>query len=235
MLLNCGVGEDSGESPGLWGDQTSQSLRKSVLNIHWKDEYWSSNTFATWCFKELTPWKRPWCWERLKAGGEGGNREWDGWMASPTQWTWVWVSSRSWRRTGKPAVLQSMGWQKVGHDWMTARDQAHVSCIARWILNNWTSLKSHPLLIFVLNVGIGLHSRVLCSSLCTLFWVAHGPSPSIELFGTWLNSLDLTAMHSYHKVWVLCRQLAPLLKAHSSKLGDAFPATSVVFRLAFVL
>ena len=53
--------------------------------------------------KNWTPWKRPWCWERLKAG-EGGNRGWDGWMASPTQWTWVWVNSGSWWWTGRPAV-----------------------------------------------------------------------------------------------------------------------------------
>ena len=53
---------------------------------------WNSNTLATWC-KELTHLKRPSCWERLKAGGEGDDREWDGWMASPTQWTWVWVNS----------------------------------------------------------------------------------------------------------------------------------------------
>ena len=65
----------------------------------------------------LTAWKRPWCWERLKAGGEGDDRGWDGWMASPTQWTWVWASSRSWWWTGKPGVLQSMGSQRVGHDW----------------------------------------------------------------------------------------------------------------------
>ena len=88
MLLNCGV-EDSWESLGLQ-DQTSQSWRKSVLNIHWKDWCWSwnSNTLTTWC-EELTHWKRPWCWERLKAGGEGNERGWDGWMASPTQWAWV--------------------------------------------------------------------------------------------------------------------------------------------------
>ena len=54
-------------------------------------------------------WKRPWCWERLRAGGEGDNRGWDGWMASPTQWTWLWVNFRSWWWTGKPGVLQSMG------------------------------------------------------------------------------------------------------------------------------
>ena len=69
---------------------------------------WSSNTLATWC-KELTHWKRPWCWERLRAGGEGDDRGWDGWMASPTQWTWVWASYGSWWWTGKPGVLQSMG------------------------------------------------------------------------------------------------------------------------------
>ena len=85
------------ESLGLEADQTSPSYRKSVLNIHWKDWCWSwsSNTLATW-FEELTHWKRPWCWERLKAGGEGDDRGWVGWMASPTWWTWIWGSSGSW-------------------------------------------------------------------------------------------------------------------------------------------
>ena len=67
---------------------------------------------ATW-FEELTHLKRPWCWEKLKVGGEGDDREWDGWMASPTQWTWVWVNSRSWWWTGRPGVLWSMGLQKL--------------------------------------------------------------------------------------------------------------------------
>ena len=57
--------------------------------------------------------------ERLKVGGEGGNRGWDDWMASPTQWTWVWVNSRSWWWTGRPGVLWFMGSQRVGHDWAT--------------------------------------------------------------------------------------------------------------------
>ena len=70
-----------------------------------------TNTLATWC-EELTHWKRPWCWERLKAGGEGDDRGWDGWMASPTWWTWVWWNSRSWWWTGRPGVLQSMGSQR---------------------------------------------------------------------------------------------------------------------------
>ena len=79
-------------------------------------------SLATWC-EELTHWKRPWCWERLKVGGEGDDRGWDGWMASPTQRTWVWASSGSWWRTGKSGVLQAMGSQRVGHDWATGQQQ----------------------------------------------------------------------------------------------------------------
>ena len=63
--------------------------------------------------------EKTWCWERLKAGGEGDDRGWDGWMASPTQWTWVWVDSRIWWWTGRPGMLQSMGLQRVRHDWAT--------------------------------------------------------------------------------------------------------------------
>ena len=73
---------------------------------------------ATWC-EELTHLKRPWCWERLKAGGEGDDRGWDGWMAPPIRGTWVWVSSGNGWWTGKPGVLQSTGLQRVGHDWVT--------------------------------------------------------------------------------------------------------------------
>ena len=65
------------------------------------------------------PWKRPWFWERLKVGGEADNRERDGWMASPTQWTWVWTRSGRWWRSGKSGVLQSMWSQRVGHNWAT--------------------------------------------------------------------------------------------------------------------
>ena len=63
--------------------------------------------------------KRPWCWERLRAGGEGDDRGWAGWMASLTQWTWVWVGSGSWWWTGSPGMLRSMGSQRVRYDWAT--------------------------------------------------------------------------------------------------------------------
>ena len=95
------------------------------------------NSLATWC-EELTHWKRPWCWERLKAGGEGDNGGWDGWMASLTRWTWVWASSRSWWWTGKPGVLQSMGSQRVGHDWVTELDwNISWSSITITMPNSW--------------------------------------------------------------------------------------------------
>ena len=77
---------------------------------------------------ELTQWKRLWCWEGLGAGGEGDDRGWDGWMASLTRWTWVWVNSGSWWWTGRPGVLRFMGLQRVGHDWVTEL--------------NWTELKA---------------------------------------------------------------------------------------------
>ena len=79
--------------------------------------------------EELTPWKRPWCWERFRAGREGGNREWDGWMASLTQWTWVWANSGRHLRTGKPGMLPFMGSQIVGHDWASEQWQNKI-CIS---------------------------------------------------------------------------------------------------------
>ena len=120
MLSNCGTGEYSWESFGQQKRSNKSILKKINPNIHWKDWWWSwsSNTLATWR-KEPTHCKRPWYWKRLKAGGEGDDRGWDGWMASPTLWTWVWVSSGSWRWTGKPGMLQSIGSQRVGHDWVT--------------------------------------------------------------------------------------------------------------------
>ena len=103
--------------------RSNQSILKEInipkgMNTFWKDWCWSwnSNTLATW-YEELTHLKRPWCWERLKVGGEGDDRGWDGWMALLALWAWVWVSSGSWWWTRKPGVLQSIGLQRVRHDW----------------------------------------------------------------------------------------------------------------------
>ena len=119
MFLNC-VLDKTVESPldskefqpvHPKGNQSEYSLEGWCWS-------WNSNTLATW-WKELNHLKRPWCWERLKAGGEGDNRGWDGWTASSTQWTWVCISSRSWQWTVRPGILQPMGLQRLGHDWVT--------------------------------------------------------------------------------------------------------------------
>ena len=93
--------------------------------------------------EELTHWKRLWFWEGLEAGGEGDDRGWDGWMASPTRWTWVWVNSGNWWWTGRrPGMLQFMGSQRVRHDWATEL--------------NWTEAKAEVLKHF--GVKSHLHS-----------------------------------------------------------------------------
>ena len=107
--------------------RSNQSILKEIspeysLDWRWR---WNSNTLAAWC-EELTHWKRPWCWERLKEEGEGDDRGWDDWMALPTCWTWVWASSRTWWWTGKPGVLQSMGSLRVRHDWATGLNRTSV-------------------------------------------------------------------------------------------------------------
>ena len=101
--------------------RSNQSILKEIspgyssegLKLKLKLQYFGHLMWRTDSFEKT------WCWERLKAGWEGDNRGWDGWMVSPTQWTWVWVNSRSWWWTGKPGVLHSMGSQRVRHYWVT--------------------------------------------------------------------------------------------------------------------
>ena len=101
--------------------RSNQSILKeispgySLEGLIWR---WDSSTLAT-SWEELTHWKRPWCWEGLGAGGEGEDRGWDYWMASPTRWAWVRVNTRCWWWTGWPGMLRFMGLQRVGHDWAT--------------------------------------------------------------------------------------------------------------------
>ena len=150
MLLNCGVGEDSWESLGQQGDQVNPKGNQS-LNIHWRDRCWcwSSSSLATW-FEEQTLWKRPWCWKRLRAGGEEDDGGWDGWMASPTQWTWVWASSASWWWTGMPGMLQFMALQR-GTDlsnWTTiTKVYIHIYITTDWTASiNFNFLKWKPVM-----------------------------------------------------------------------------------------
>ena len=100
--------------------RSNQSILKEIspgcsLDWCWS---WNSNTVSTWC-KELTHLKRPWCWERLRAGGKGGDRGWDGWMVSLSQQTWVWVNSGSWWWAGRLGMLKSIALRRVGHEWAT--------------------------------------------------------------------------------------------------------------------
>ena len=143
MLLNCGVGEDS-RVP--WTARTSnQSILKDIspeyslegLMLKLKLQY-----FGSWC-EELTHWKRPWCWERLKAGGEGDDRRWDGWMASLIQWMSVWANSGRWWRPGKPGVLQSMRLQSQTQlpEWTITTNYLITSQSVQLLIKNWEWLQ----------------------------------------------------------------------------------------------
>ena len=142
------------EFPGtLQGDPTSPFRRRSALGFLRREWCWSwnSSTLATSC-EELTHWKRLWYWEGLRAGGEGDDRGWDGWMASPTRWTWVWVSSGSWWWTGRPGTLRFTGSQRVGHNWGTER--------------NWTEglkhLSNYPKITYFSTVKPELNLSLTC-------------------------------------------------------------------------
>ena len=132
------------------------SSRKSTLNIHWKDWCWnqSSNTLATWC-EELTPWKRSWCWERLKAAGDGDDRGWDGWMASPTmdmslsKLQELVMDREAWR-----AVVQGIA---KGRTWLSNWTQ----------LNIWIYPSKHDGIAWIC---IYVTSDIFSISLCFLFF-----------------------------------------------------------------
>ena len=135
MLLNCGVGEESWESLGLQEDATSPFWRRSALGFLWREWWWSWNSspLATSC-KELTHWKRLWCWEGLGAGGEGGRQRMT-WLDGITDS--MDVSSGSWWWTGRPGMLWFMGLQRVRHDWATelnpTEDRFLVSTYHDWM------------------------------------------------------------------------------------------------------
>ena len=105
--------------------------------------------------QEPTHWKRPWCWERLRAGGEGDDRGWDGWMVSLTQWTWVWANSGRWWRAGKPGVLQSMWSQRVRHNWAT-----EPQLVVRWLRFHASTARGTGSIP-------GLGARVPCAAQCS--------------------------------------------------------------------
>ena len=114
---------------------------------------WNSSTLATWC-GELTHLRRPWCWGRLRAG-EGDDKVLDEWMASPTQWTWVWVNSGSWWWTGRPGVLRFMGSQRVRHNWVTEQNWTELKymsiCLQKKLVVFYTYIQSYILISSLLD------------------------------------------------------------------------------------
>ena len=117
--------------------RSNQSILKEIspgCSLEGMMQSWNCSTLATSC-EELTHWKRLWCGKGLGAGGEGDDRGWDGWMASPTWWTWVLMNSRSWWWTERPGMLRFMGSQRVGHDWATKWNWTEVIIILNetWI------------------------------------------------------------------------------------------------------
>ena len=184
---------------------------------------WRTNSF-----------ERPWCWERLKVGGEGDNRRWDGWMASPTQWTWVWVNSGSWWWTGRPGVLQSMGSQRVGHDWVTElnwTEWSHASLVAQMVKNQSAMQETWVWSLGWeddLEKGMTTHSNILA---WRIPWTSEEPGRrqsmgSQRVRHDWTtNTHTLSApMHRLHThasltlrnlVWPLCSWTVPSLASVS--------------------
>ena len=163
--------------------------------------YSDTEHFRKWIYfrkvtEELTHWKRLWCWEGLGAGGEGDDRGWDGWMASPTRWTWVWVNSGSWWWTRRPGVLQFMRSQRVGHDWVTEL--------------NWTD--SYVLQLDSHNISINSSFPLLYSDLQSHFPSIPVPSPpcfmsitTLLITSYWYSfDRDLCIFLAFLLVFLLC-------------------------------
>ena len=178
MLLNCGVGE---ESPWT-ARRSNQSILKEIspgcslegLMLNLKLQYFD-------LMERGDSLERPWCWERLRAGGEGDSRGWDCSMASPTQWTWVWVDSGSWWWTGRPGVLWFMGSQRVGHNWPTELS---------WT-SNWTTtiIEYRKLPFNPFNCFASLTSGFI--SLCQTHLLVLGSTESLSPIDTFLRTLSV--------------------------------------------
>ena len=192
----------AGYSP--WGLKESVMTGDLALSVHWKDCRWSSNLLSIWC-EELTQLKRPWCWERLKVGGEGDDRGWDGWMASLTQWTWVWVNSRRWWWTGRPGLLQSMGsqsWTQLS-DWTTKEpSQSGQSLSLVWLYNPMN--RSTP--------GLHVHHQLLEFTQTHVHWVGDAIKTSHPLLSPSPPAFNLPQHQGLFKRVSSSHQVAKVLE-----------------------
>ena len=155
------------------------SLEGMMLKLKLQCWSWNSSTLATSC-EELTYWKRLWCWEGLGAGGEGDNRGWDGWMASLTRWTWVWVNSESWWWTGRPGVLRFMQSQSqtLLSDWTELKPAflIHLSKSLKLVYTSsinsdlvWSNYKQYYVILVKLHTYIG-HAVLVHVQLFAMPW-----------------------------------------------------------------
>ena len=177
---------------------------KSVLNIHWKEWCWSwnSNTLATRC-EELIHLKRSWCCERLKAEGEGDERGCDGWMASPTWWTWVLESFGSWWWTGRLGMLQSMGSQSWT-DWVIELI-VQFSSVAQSLLTLCDPMNHSTL-------GLPVHHQLPESTQTHVHWVSDAIQPSHLLSSPSPPALNLSQYQALFKCVSSSHQVAKVLE-----------------------
>ena len=193
MLLNCGAGKNFWEPLAQQEDQTSQSLRKSTLNIHQKDWCWSwrSNTLVTGCKELISVLENTLMLGKIEGKREGGSRGWDGWIASLTQWTRIRANcGRQWR-TEKPGGLQSVMLQRVGHDLVTKQQQQqqqqqNPSIVPHW-LHNTLFRSPQNLLIFC-----------LISSKSPLCHSHHFNKPCWIYFSSWIMPSFLSVRNILH-------------------------------------
>ena len=156
MPSNCGTGEDSWKSLQQWGDQTGQSHGRSTLNIHWKDWYWSwsSSILIIW-YEQMSHWKSPWCWERLRAEGEEGIRGWDGCTVPPKQWIQTWARE-----------CECELWEMV-------RDREAWRATVHGVIKSWTQLGDWTKAVIILSEYVWKHFRWQLSFTLT---VVDGPA-----------------------------------------------------------
>ena len=189
----------------VWYWATTKSIlwnnNISIFSLLWVRAFetpYLGGVYAT-SSEELTHWKRPWCWEGLGAGGKGDDRGWDGWMASPTRWTWVWVNSRSWWWTGRPGVLQFMGLQRVGHGWTTKLNWTELNMCHTLCSGYLEQAVSKPLLLLCVEV---LSSTFL--TLLTIFLLC--PSPILVWFRSDWQSCYPIAIGMSRSLTLTCLQ-----------------------------
>ena len=175
---------------------------------------------ATSC-KELTHWKRLWCWEGLGVGGEGDDRGWNGWMASPTRWTWIWVNSWSW-----PGVLRFMGSQRVGHDWVTELNWTELMMFEK--KNSWKDKTMQYLLVEQILWGYEFLDFYFQDKHCVSHSVGTDSLQPHGLFATYQAPLSMEFSRKESWGWLLCHSTGDLSTPGIKLWSPEFQADSLL-------